>query len=447
MRQTTSLQSPQYQRNGHALKKIFRAWWPLATSWLLMGVEIPAISAVIARLPDAPIHLAAYGGVVYPLALVIESPIIMLLSASTALCKDWASYRKVWSFMMWAGALLTGVHLLLVATPLYYAVVAGTLHIPVEVLEPARSGLLIMLPWTWAIGYRRFNQGVMIRYGHSEAVGVGTVIRLVVVALTLGAGFSFGTFAGIVVGTAAQALGVVSEAIYAGLRVRPVLDNDVRPAAGQGVLTWKEFALFYTPLVFTSLLNLVWNPIGSAALSRMNAPLESLATWPVISGLLFVMRSPGIAYNEVVVAMLDRQGQARGLRQFTVLLTALTSVIYLAFVLTPVGGWWFSTVSALPDELAALALTGFGLGVLLPGLSVLQSWFQGCILHSRKTSGISESLVVFLITVTGLLAAGVAWNGLPGLYIALGSYVMANLTQTAWLAWRSRPVIKSLKYD
>jgi len=429
------------------LKKIFRAWWPLATSWLLMGVEIPAISAVIARLPDAPIHLAAYGGVVYPLALVIESPIIMLLSASTALCKDWASYRKVWSFMMWAGALLTGVHLLLVATPLYYAVVAGTLHIPVEVLEPARIGLLIMLPWTWAIGYRRFNQGVMIRYGHSEAVGVGTVIRLVVVALTLGAGFSFGTFAGIVVGTAAQALGVVSEAIYAGLRVRPVLDNDVRPAAGQGVLTWKEFALFYTPLVFTSLLNLVWNPIGSAALSRMNAPLESLATWPVISGLLFVMRSPGIAYNEVVVAMLDRQGQARGLRQFTVLLTALTSVIYLAFVLTPVGGWWFSTVSALPDELAALALTGFGLGVLLPGLSVLQSWFQGCILHSRKTSGISESLVVFLITVTGLLAAGVAWNGLPGLYIALGSYVMANLTQTAWLAWRSRPVIKSLKYD
>ena len=71
-----------------------------------MGVELPLMSAVVARLPDPTIHLAAYGGVVFPIALIIESPIIMLLSASTALSKDWASYRKLWYFMMIAGAAL-----------------------------------------------------------------------------------------------------------------------------------------------------------------------------------------------------------------------------------------------------------------------------------------------------------------------------------------------------
>ena len=65
-----------------------------------MGAELPALSAVIARLPNPVVNLAAYGGVVFPLALIIESPIIMLLAASTALCKDWASYRKLYRFMM-----------------------------------------------------------------------------------------------------------------------------------------------------------------------------------------------------------------------------------------------------------------------------------------------------------------------------------------------------------
>ena len=49
------------------LRKVTRTWWPLAASWLLMGAELPALSAVVARLPDARINLAAYGGIVFPL--------------------------------------------------------------------------------------------------------------------------------------------------------------------------------------------------------------------------------------------------------------------------------------------------------------------------------------------------------------------------------------------
>jgi hypothetical protein len=82
---------------------VFSTWWPLATSWLFMGLELPAVSAALARLPDPTISLAAYGGVIFPLALLIESPIIMLLSASTALSKDLRSHELVGRFMWSAG--------------------------------------------------------------------------------------------------------------------------------------------------------------------------------------------------------------------------------------------------------------------------------------------------------------------------------------------------------
>ena len=136
-----------------------------------MSLELPALSAVIARLPNPDINLAAYGGVVFPLALIFESPIIMLLAASTALSKDYASYQRLHTYMMRAGLILTAVHILVAFTPLYYVVVVGIIGAPQEIVEPARLGLMIMTPWTWSIAYRRFNQGVLIRSGHSKAVG------------------------------------------------------------------------------------------------------------------------------------------------------------------------------------------------------------------------------------------------------------------------------------
>ena len=95
-----------------------------------MSAEGPALSAIVARLADPKIHLAAYGGIVFPMALLIESPIIMLLAASTALSKDWASFVRMRRFMMFTGAGLTALHLLVTLTPLYDLVVRGLLNAP-----------------------------------------------------------------------------------------------------------------------------------------------------------------------------------------------------------------------------------------------------------------------------------------------------------------------------
>jgi hypothetical protein len=425
------------------IRRISALWWPLAASWLFMGAELPAVTAVAARLPDARIHLAAYSGIVFPLILIIESPIIMLLSAGAALGKDWPSYRLLYRYMMTVSAVLTGLHALVAFTPLYYPVARGIFGAPPEIIEPGRIGLMIMLPWTWTIAYRRLHQGVLIRFGQSRTVGIGTAVRLATDGVVLFIGYTL-NLPGIVVITMAVAASITAEAIYAGMVMRPLLhpDGELRQAAAvEPALTLPSFLAFYFPLVMTSFISLLAPPLTSAALSRMPNALASLAAWSPLTGLVFMMRSLGNAYNEVVITLLDEKGSSPNLQRFMWTLSLAGTVIMLLFVLTPLAAFWFGRISALDAELADLATAGLWLGLPLPALAVLQSWFQGSLMHGRKTSGISESVVLYLVGSMVLLGGGVLWGGMAGLFVGMWATLISTVLQTIWLGWRARPVL------
>jgi len=421
------------------LRRVVATWWPLAVSWFLMGLEGPAISAIVARLANPEINLAAYGGLILPLAFFVEAPIIMLLSASTALSRDWASYRKIRAFMHGLSAALTLLHVLIAFTPLYDFFARVVIHAPVETIEAGRLGLMIMVPWTWAIAYRRFNQGVLIRFGHSVAVGVGTLVRLSVDGIVLAIGYLLGSVSGTVVAAAAMGAGVVAEAVYAGIRVRPVLRDQLKKAPPvPEPLSTRAFLRFYVPLSLTSLIFLIARPIASGSLGRMPAALDSLAAWPVVTGVVFLFRGFGVAYNEVVVALLDEKGSAPTLRRFALLLAGLTTACVAIVAAPPVSGFWFHTVTGLSLPLTALAKMSIWFLLLLPALSVLQSWSQGVILHTRRTRGITEAVILFFVVDVGLLTIGVAWGGATGIYVGLAALALGELSRNAWLRWRSR---------
>jgi hypothetical protein len=404
-----------------------------------MGIELPLVSAVMARLADPDVHLAAYGGVVFPVALIVEAPIIMLLAASTALGKDHRSYRFLHRFMMVAGGLLTAVHAVLAFTPAFDLVLVPLLDPPAAVIEPARIGLMIMLPWTWTIAYRRFHQGLLIRFGHSGAVGVGTAVRLATVSSLAFAGLALGSLPGVVVATTAIAAGVSAEALYTGLRTRGVVRGPLHDAEPlDPPLDRRGFTEFYVPLALTSLLLLLVQPIGAAAIGRMPSALASLAAWPVVNGLVFLFRSMGYAYNEVVVALMDQPGAERALRRFTLLLAAVSLLATVTIAATPLATLWFGSVSGLRPELVELARTAFWLGLLWAPLDVFRNYLQGRLVHARRTRGISESVAVFLGVSAALLAFGVWAQPSEGLIVAMAAFVVGTVAQLGWLAWRLR---------
>ncbi len=422
------------------VRDVFAVWWPLAASWLLMAFEVPVVSAALARFPYPEIQLAAFGGIVYPLMLLIESPVIMLLAASTALSRDWPSYRALRRYTHTMSAALTALHLVVAATPVYGLVTGRLIEAPAAIVGPARLGLMIALPWTWAIALRRFQQGILIRHGASRAIGAGTLLRLASTGTTLALAWWLARTArwpGVAFGTGAVIVGVTCEALFIGWRTRPLLegffgrrDGD---APGRG-----EFARFYVPLALTALLSLLIQPLGSAAISRMPRPLESLAVWPVVVGLVFMLRSGGTAYKEVVVAMLERPGGLTALRRFTLLLGGGILAATVAIAFTPLADWWLESFSGLPPGLARMATGALRIAIVLPVGGVLQNYYVGYLVHARRTRAVTESMIAFLTVAVTLMAAGVAWGELPGLYVAFGAFTCGNLTQLFWVWRRAR---------
>jgi hypothetical protein len=259
-----------------------------------------------------------------------------------------------------------------------------------------------------------------------------------------------GTFAtdlpGIVVGASGIATGVTAEAIFAGLWVRPVLRKRLRPAPPvDEPLTLRGFLRFYVPLAMTSTIGLLWLPMNSVALSRMPMALESLAVWPVLGGLIFIMRALGISYNEVVVALVDEPRSVGNLRRFTIGLSITNVTVLFLIAATPISDFYFVRVSNLSPMLVVLAASAIWIAIPQPAFAVWQSWFQGVIVHGRRTRGIPEAIAIAILTAASILVAGILYGRITGLYVAITASITGHLAQLLWLRHRSRAAMREVE--
>jgi hypothetical protein len=426
------------------LWRVVRLWLPLAGSWFLMGVETPALTAFVARMADPELHLAAWGSLVFPLSLVIEGPVIMLLAASTALAVDRRSYRKLLRYMWVMSAVLTLIHVAIAFTPLFDWVAGSLLGVPSQLHEAGRTGLQIMTPWTAAIAWRRLNQGVLIRSGSSRAVVVGTGVRMLVLLTMLAAGRSFDLGSGILVGATAVAVAVCAEALFAWWAVQHVVNERlVEHNPDATPISVPSFISFYLPLALTPLLTLIIQPAGAAGMSRMPMAMESLAAWPAVHGLVFLARGAGFAYNEVVVALAGEVGGKHQLRRFAKMLAATTVGVLALLGLTPLGSIWFGQISGLSESLTKLCSSAILVAVLMPGYQVYQSLYQGLMVHHRRTRGVSEAVALYVVIALVGLFIGSRHADIPGIYWALATFVVAGISQTLWLRYRAHEFMRS----
>ncbi len=421
-----------------SLRFVFRFWLPLAVMWLMMAVEQPVLAAVVARMANAKEQLAAFG-ITFSLALLVESPIIMLLVASTALAKGRQSYGQLLRFTTILSLIITVLHLFIALTPLYGLLVGLIIGAPAQLVEPSRQAFLAMFPWSAAVAYRRLWQGVMIRFGMTDQVSFTTVLRLLATATVAMLGLLWRGLPGATLAALSLSVGVIVGALAALFFVLPVVRNQLRQwePADQHI-SLRYLLHFYVPLAMTNTINFIGRPLITLGLSRALLPLESLALWPVLMSLAFIFRSVGFAYQEVVVALWQDSSTYRVLRTFALVLAAIMSGLFFLLAATPLNAFWYAKISGLSPDLVALSQGPTLLLSLSAACAVLIAWQRGILVQLRRTQAITAAVAINLSVLTLTMIGGLHWLAVPGIYLAAGATMLAFLCETLFLAWQTR---------
>ncbi len=420
-------------------RDVFWFWLPLFASWLLMTAEGPIVSAAINRLPDEVIMLAAQG-IIVSLSVTIESPIINLLATSTALVKDRASFLLVRKFTIHWMIFLTAVTIIIAFTPVFDLVVRKGLGAPEEIAVWVKPGLQIMTFWSAAIAWRRFLQGVLIHFNMPRQMAWGTAVRLIVSGGVVISLAMFTQLPGAYNGTIALMLGVVAEAAYATMAVRPLLQNQLSAdasAADGAPLTYRDLFWFHLPLAGTSLLILLVQPMVTFTLARLDKPIESLAAWPLVFQIILMARAAAFALPEAVIALTKGPETYKPVRQFTFNLAAVLTGAMILFIVSPLAGLYIFKVQDMTISVGSLAQSSLPYFILLPALTAVSVWLRGLLIHRRVTTDVTIGMLLNMGVTAVALSAGLQLQ-LPGLPTAAITLNIAVVCEIIYLAWRTQ---------
>ena len=424
-------------------RAIFRFWYPLSATWLMMAAEGPLLTSLIARLDDPKHNLAAYG-VATAIAMIIESPIIMMLSASIALVKDAPSYHALRGFIIKLNIMVTVGMLLTLIPPIFNFIAFSLLNLSPEVGELMYGCLAAMVLWPAAIGFRRFWQGLLIRAHQTRKVAIGTIVRLLTMFLSAMFMVNFTTLHGTYIGGIALTVGVICESIATRIMAHKtiVAIRNEPEHFTEAPLTNKYMISYYTPLALTSLIGMASMPIITFFIGRSPMSLESLAVLPIIESFVFIFRSVGFAYQEVGLALLGpRNEQNKPLRTFGVTVGLTTSGIYSLLVFTPLIHPVLSGLYGLSDELASFAVLPSRIVVILPFLAISFAYFRSIMMNNRRNAIVTYSTMIEVGGMIALIFLTVTLFKPVGIIAAAIGLSFGRLGAQWFLLWMYRRVM------
>lgn len=420
---------------------IFQLYYPLAASWLFMAIESPVAIAIISRLPEGQLNTAAFF-MMMALSLWIESPVIDLLSTSTTLSKNYRDYLVLRRFVLMLIGFVTAVHFLVAWTPLYWFISENVLRVPHEVADAARPGFMLMVPWSGFIGWRRYLQGILIRFAQTKRVGYGTIVRMTTMAGTGIALFFFSGLPSIMIAAIALVASVFAEAMYVHFATAPVIKQKLEienPTSDTPELSFRKLFTFHLPLTATTSVMMLGGPIVLAALAKAPQSVLQIAGWQVAQSLLWLHRTIVFALPEVVITLYRDAQSAQKLRSFCVSVGLFTSGLMLVTGLTRLDVWIFTSLLDARPDTAAVAHIAFLAASMTPLLGALQSYVRGMLTAHHLNVARFAAVMVSIGVLAGLLLLSVVL-GVAGVLAAAIALTLTLIAELAVLvfSWRRR---------
>ncbi|TAF57860.1 MAG: hypothetical protein EAZ61_00210 [Oscillatoriales cyanobacterium] len=431
---------------------LWREFLPLSLSDVTMACGDPAITVTLAYLPNSQLNLASLG-VAKSLAVLFESPIIMILHASNALAGNATSRLALWRFTLLCGGILSGLLYALALPPIFELVGGQWLAIPANLSASVQSTILIMSGWAFVIAWRRYFQGLLIYHGHGSALAKASLARLLILCTTLFIGFNLKLSGWLLAGSALM-VGVTCEAILItgfayqlGAVVRNIQVPDLEILEGladsksavdlpahsaihlpQNI---KQVWKFYYPLANSMLV--VWGgrALLLSILGRDSDATTAIASWSAAWGLVLVIANSTRMVQQIVIKYRER------LPFFDLFVFALSiglacSLVLVSMVATPIGNQVIASFIGHDSVLLAQIKPVIWVCTVIPILTALQNAGQGFLVSQGKTSRVN--LATWLGTFILLMIAGLGvHHHLDGATSAAVAMVAAMVTELGCL--------------
>ncbi len=409
---------------------------PLALSSSMMTLEPLIINTALSHSPNAQTTLAAYS-VMFSIALVIEAPVIMLVSASNALSKTREAFSTLFKFMLVLALAVVAVGFLVSLTPLYGWLVLDLMGIPPAVAEVVRPGLIIMSIWSFPIAWRRTLQGLLIAHDRTPVVTVATIVRLAALIVALLIGRRMMPDRMLVVSAVAMQVSAIAESLV----VTPPAIRVVRqmPAASsEKALTWAGLYRFYQPLATMTILRQVGRPMLSAGIAAAQLPERSLAAWSVAWSLVLLPFGVTMGLEQVAITKGTTPTSLAKVRRFVLLVGLVLSAV---LALLAYAGWAPAVLGGLfglTPEIEPLVFLALRWTILLPLLQSLQALLRGIAIREDRTPDVRSAVVAALVATALVTLAGPRVSICTGAMIGAVATMLSAVAEVAWLAWRER---------
>jgi hypothetical protein len=458
---TAGIQATTVQREAAVTQavpylKLLLFYLPLGFSGFMMTLDLPIVNAVLNRLPNPTVSVAALR-VAFSMALVYEAAHISMIDVSTAMSSDRQVFAMLRRFYVVMAAVLLLVASIVVFSPIYDFIVRDLMGIPGSVAEAARPAAWAFLLWPIPIGWRRLCQGALIRSGESKPVGAGGLVRmgsLVVGLIFFGwLGTSVVHIEPAAIAVLAMLVSVTAEAVAVQGWTNRILRAMPETTPGKPAPTYRDIWRFCFPLTTTSIMSTLMQPLLTAGIASAavawaspNGPVVAVASYAVAWSLAVLVFGPTLSMTQAAIAWNkshDASVRERGPR--VILGVGVGLAVLMAIVsFTPVVYWFFTAVLDAPPVTAALAVDVTRWFIPMPILHATSYMLRGKLIAMGRPTIIRRAQLIDLVILFAIVFLATngplvsLLQGAPAAPFASLAYDLMLCVDIAILVWSLR---------
>lgn len=450
-----------------------RFLFPLAVTLIIVEFGIQALSAGMARVPNATETLAAYG-VAWGLILLFTSPLIHAKTVSLVLGGSRDACRKILIFVIGLGALLGAGLAALALMPLSVQVIEGLHNVSTELGDTVRFAILWLIPAPLLTGLARFYTGILLRAKRTVTVSVANIASIGagigLVLLLLPTPFVqetpiwlpiLATHVNLLV-----ELAIVYWGVHRGQEIETFTKPALKPMGVHDRGTADDLAAEEEPLTYGQIFRFIWplslnisfqefsRPLINMFISRGSSGVEALAVITVAYALgQFPYRWLNDMRN-LAAAFKDEPGYSeaavrRSIRWFAAGCGLVSLLMMGALFWTPLTNILLIQLMGLDPDFAQLCVVPLRIFTIFSFVVPLRAYAQGIALVEKRTHiiiycALPRLAAVWLTLVTlpyvGLFGATLGIAALAAGFAAEAVALWWGAVGYRWLAARRTPL-------